>query len=169
MRTRILFSFFAILIVLTGAACAPSDYSPQAETQPAIDVAAEAQAIRDLSAQWLEAANARDGATISNLFAPNGTTIFDGEIHEGQAAIDANREEEWAENPDFTIGWTTTAVEVAASGDLAYERGTWTYDPDGPGEAAEESGEYVTVWKKMDGQWRVMVDAGTTLKAEEGE
>ncbi|MEE8148515.1 MAG: hypothetical protein V3T24_12985, partial [Longimicrobiales bacterium] len=80
MRTRILFSFFAILVVLTGAACAPSDYSPQAETQPAIDVAAEAQAIRGLSAQWLEAANARDGATISNLFAPNGTTIFDGEI-----------------------------------------------------------------------------------------
>lgn len=60
-------------------------------------------------------------------------------------------------------------IEVAASGDLAYERGGWTFDPDGPGEAAEEHGEYVTVWKKMGGGWRATVDAGTTLTAEEEE
>ncbi len=35
----------------------------------------------------------RDAVTISGFFAANATTIFDGEIHEGLAAIQASREE----------------------------------------------------------------------------
>jgi len=155
-------SFFVVLAVFFLAACA----APPAE-ESAVDVAAEAQAIRDASAAWLQAIQARDGATIDGLFAADITTIFDGKIQKGLAAVQAAREEEWAKNPDATITWTTAAVEVAASGDLAYERGHWTSDPDGAGEAPEEHGEYLTVWKKIDGQWKVRHDAGTTIKAEE--
>ena len=155
-------SSLVVLAVLSLVACA----APQAEG-PAIDLVAEAQAIRDASAAWLQAAQARDAATIDGLFAADITTIFDGEVNEGLAAVQASREEEWASRPDFTITWTTTAVEVAASGDLAFERGHWMSDPDGAGEASEEHGEYLTVWKKIDGQWRVQYDSGTTIKAEE--
>jgi len=169
MRTLCPFSFFAILLVLTVAACAPPEQAEQAVPEQAVDVAAEQQSIRDLSLNWLEAANNRDGATLDSLLAQDAVTIFDGEILEGQAAIAANREAEWAENPEFVVSWATNAVGVAASGDLAYERGSFTFDPDGPGEAAEEHGEYVTIWKKMDGGWRVAIDAGTTLGAEEEE
>jgi uncharacterized protein (TIGR02246 family) len=151
-----------VLAVFALVACA----APPAE-EPAVDVAAEAQAIRDASAAWLEALQARDAATIDGFFAANVTTIFDGEINEGLAEVQAAREEEWASQPDSTVTWTTTAVEVAASGDLACERGNWTSDPDGAGEAPEEHGEYLTVWKKIDGQWTVLNDAGTTIKAEE--
>ncbi len=169
MRTHRPFSFFAILLVLTVAACAPPEQAEQAVPEPVVDVAAEQEAIRDLSMNWMEAANARDGATLDSLMAQNAVTIFDGEMYEGQAAIAASREADWAENPEFVVSWVTSEVEVAASGDLAYERGSWTFDPDGPGEAAEEHGEYVTVWKKMDGGWRAAIDAGTTLGAEEEE
>ncbi|MGB5882227.1 MAG: nuclear transport factor 2 family protein [Thermoanaerobaculia bacterium] len=168
MRTRLPFSFFAIFLILTVAACAPPEQAAP-EPEPEVDIAAEQEAIRDLSMEWMEAANARDGATLDSLMAQNAVTIFDGEIYEGQAAIAASREAEWAENPEFVVSWVTSAVEVAASGDLAYERGSWTSDPDGPGEAAEEHGEYVTVWNKIDGQWRAVVDAGTTLEAEDEE
>ena len=149
------------LAVLFLAACA----APPAE-EPSVDVAAEAQAIRDASAAWLAAAEARDGATIDGFMAADITTIFDGKVNKGLAAVQTSREEDWAENPDETITWTTTAVEVAASGDLAYERGNWTSDPDGAGEAPEEHGEYLTIWKKIDGEWKVQHDAGTTIKAE---
>jgi len=39
-------------------------------------------------------------------------------------------------------------------------------DPDGDGEEPEERGEYLSVWKKVDGTWRCAVDAGTTIKKE---
>ena len=155
-------TFFVVLAVFALVACA----APPAE-EPAVDLAAEAQAIRDASAAWLAADQARDAATIDGFFAADITTIFDGEINEGLAEVQASREEEWASQPDSTVTWTTTAVEVAASGDLAYERGNWTSDPDGAGEAPEEHGEYLTVWKKIDGQWTVLHDAGTKIKAEE--
>ncbi|MFQ5690993.1 MAG: YybH family protein [Gemmatimonadota bacterium] len=140
---------------------------------PAVDVEAEAQAIRDISAHWLESVQARDLDAVAGVFATDAATIFDGDLVEGLDAIRSETEEEWSENPDFTVSWTTMSVDVAGSGDLAYERGSFTFDPDGPGEAQEAHGEYVTVYKKIDGQWKVVVDAGTTLKgdedAEEGE
>jgi uncharacterized protein (TIGR02246 family) len=135
--------------------------------EPAVDVAAEAQAIRDASSAWLTAAQAHDAATIDGLFAADITTIFDGEINEGLEAVQASRADEWASQPDAIVTWTTTSVDVAASGDLAFERGHWTSDPDGAGEAPEEHGEYLTVWKKIDGQWKVLYDTGTAIKAEE--
>ena len=109
----------------------------------------------------------RDAATIDSFYSADITTIFDGEIHRGLAAVQASRDEEWAENPDATVDWTTTEVGVAASGDLAYERGHWTSDPDGAGEEPEEYGEYLTVWKKIDGQWKVLYDSGTVIEEEE--
>ena len=110
-------TFFVVLAVLFLAACA----APPTEG-PVVDLAAEAQAIRDASAAWLAAAEARDAATIDSFLTADITTIFDGEVRQGLAAVQSSREEEWAENPDATVTWTTTAVEVAASGDLAFER-----------------------------------------------
>jgi uncharacterized protein (TIGR02246 family) len=156
-------TFFVVFAIVILVACCEA---PPAE-ESVVDVAAEAQAIRDASAAWLQALQARDAATIDGFFAANVTTIFDGEINDGLAEVQAAREEEWASQPDSTVTWTTTAVEVAASGDLAFERGNWTSDPDGAGEAPEVYGEYLTVWKKIDGQWKVLHDAGTKIEAEE--
>jgi uncharacterized protein (TIGR02246 family) len=168
MRTRLSVSLFAFVLILAVAACVPPEPAAP-EPEPMVDVAAEGQAIRDLSEQWLEAAQDRDGATLDSFFAGNAVTFFDGEIHEGLAAIAADREAGWAENPEGTLSWSTHSVEVAASGDLGYELGSWTFDPDGPGEMGEEHGRYVTVWQKMNDSWQVVVDAGTTLAAEDEE
>jgi len=154
-----------VLVVLCLAACAAPTPPP---AEPAIDLAAEEQAVRDASRAWLQAVQVKDAATIDGYFAANAASLFDGKYLEGLAAIQMNREQEWAANPDFTMDWTTTEVGVAASGDLAYERGAWTFDPDGAGAAPEEHGQYLTVWKKIGGQWKALVDAGTTIKAEEG-
>ena len=148
-----------------ATACAPSGGGEEAP--PPVDLAVEEQAVRDLSVQWMEAYRAQDAATIVNLFAPDGTTFFDGELREGREAIQANMESEWSEYPDFTIAWSTSSVEMAGSGDLAVERGAWEYDPDGAGEAEGVNGQYVTIWKKIDGQWQVIMDVGGVLNPEE--
>jgi ketosteroid isomerase-like protein len=152
-----------VAVVVLAACAAPAPPPPE----PTIDLAAEEQAIRDASAAWLAATQARDAATIDGFLLADVRTIFDGEVVDGLAAVQMNREEEWAENPDFTIVWTSDDVGVASSGDLGYEHGSWVYDPDGEGDMGEEAGEYLTVWKKIDGQWMVLYDAGTTIEAEE--
>jgi len=58
---------------------------------------------------------------------------------------------------------------VAASGDLAVERGWWTYDSDGEGEAEGDEGEYITILQKVGDQWMIVVDAGASTKADDDE
>ena len=154
-----------VIATATATACAPSGGGE--ETPPSVDLTAEKQAVRDLSMQWMEAYRAQDAATIVNLFAPEGTTFFDGELREGREAIQANMESEWSEYPDFTIAWSTSSVEMAGSGDLAVERGAWEFDEDGAGETEAINGQYVTIWKKIDGQWQVIMDVGGALTPEE--
>lgn len=133
--------------------------------QPAIDLAAEAQAIRDRSAEWLALASARDAAGVANgMYTADAVTLFDGDLNHGTAEIQASMEADTAEYPNSTIAWTTSQVHVAASGDLAYELGSFTFDPDGAGEAPGANGEYATVWVKSNGTWRAAADAGTASK-----
>lgn len=48
---------------------------------------------------------------------------------------------------------------VADGGDLAAERGTYQISWTGPkGKKMEDHGNYVTVWKKVSGQWKVLSD-----------
>ena len=152
-----------VLAVISLVACAA-----QQARQPAVDLAMEEQAIRDASAAWLAAVQARDAVTIDGLMAADITTIFDGKVDEGVAAVQASRDKEWADQPDATVDWTTEEVGVAASGDLGYERGYWTSDPDGAGEEPPVQGVYLTVWKKIDGQWKALYDTGTVIRPEEG-
>lgn len=149
----------ALGIALVATSCAKA---------PVVDVVAEAQAIRDRSAEWLALAEAKDAAAIANdIYAADAATLFDGEIRKGKAEIEAGMTAEMSGAPDSTITWTTDNVTVSASGDLAYERGSFAFDPDGAGAAAARTGEFVTIWSKADGTWRAVVDAGTAQKAEE--
>jgi uncharacterized protein (TIGR02246 family) len=150
-------TFLATLVAGAFAACTPVD------SGPTVDLAAEAQAIRDLSMQWMQAVQAQDAGAVSAMFTTDGTTIFDGEMVVGPAAIQASQQAEFSENPDVEVSWGTNAVTVAASGDMAYERGSWTADFDGAGEMPPVTGEYVTVWVKVDGAWKVAVDAGSQI------
>lgn len=154
-------------LMLVAAACVAlaAGCAKPAPEAPAVDLAAEAQAVRDRSAAWLALAQAKDAAGIaSGILATNVITMYDGVINEGAAAFQATAEANYAAQPNSTNSWTTDEVHVAASGDLAYELGTGTEDADGAGEAAPTTSRYVTVWTKVDGTWRAVVDAGTTPK-----
>ncbi|MDH4260571.1 MAG: nuclear transport factor 2 family protein [Gammaproteobacteria bacterium] len=147
-----------LLIVAACAGLAAGCSKPASEAPAAVDLAAEAQAVRDRSAAWLQMAQARDYAGITNdMYAADAATMFDGSISHGTAEILASSEADNANTPNSTIEWSTTTVKVAGSGDLAYELGTFNFDPDGAGDAAAATGEYVTIWSKADGGWRAVV------------
>jgi hypothetical protein len=46
------------------------------------------------------------------------------------------------------------------------ELGSFNYDPDGDGKKPAIQGSFATTWVKVDGQWRVLSDAGGVPPAE---
>jgi uncharacterized protein (TIGR02246 family) len=156
------------MLVVAACGVLVAGCAKPAPEAPAVDLAAEAQAVRDRSAAWMQLSQAKDVAGIvDGIFTADAMTISDGKIRKGSAEIRAAFEADMAAAPNAAISWTTNHVHVAASGDLAYELGSFSFDPDGACEAAAEEGEFVTVWTKVDGTWRAAVDAGTARKAAE--
>jgi ketosteroid isomerase-like protein len=150
-------AFVATAGVLALAACA------QPAGGPAVDLGAEEQAVRDASMAWLEAMQARDLAAAAANFAGDGIAYSE---HEdplvGPAAIQADMEARWEETPNLTVSWSTDRVIMAASGDLAVEFGTYTFNNEGE----EDTGKYVTAWRKIDGAWKVAADIGVSTVPE---
>jgi ketosteroid isomerase-like protein len=165
MRPRALHLTLVILAVAGLAACAPAPEPPAAEAAPAVDLAAEEQAVRDSSMQWLAAEQGRDLLTMMSFIDANAIVMFDGQVERGRAAIETASQARWEANPDAKLEWATGSVHVAASGDLAYELGSWTMDPGGLANPDAATGDYVCVWRKVDGQWKMVVDAGTLIQA----
>ena len=150
------------LTTVLAAGCA----KPAAEA-PVVDLAAEAQAVRDRSAAWLQMAKAKDiSGLVNDIYTANAISMFDGDVRKGSAVIRASEEIRLAP-PDQTFSWSTTDVQVAKSGDLAYELGSFWFDTDGAGEQPVISGEYVVVRTKTDGNWRVAVESSTAVKPPE--
>jgi uncharacterized protein (TIGR02246 family) len=140
-----------VLSAAGAAACQPAT--------PTVDKAAEAEAVQQVSANWLQAAKDRDVDAVMALVAPDAVFFSAGEEPaQGADAIRSGIEEEWSTTPDFSLDWETTSVQVSDAGDMAWERGTWTYDPDGMGEAQPMHGAYLTVYKRIDGAWKVVSD-----------
>ena len=128
-------------------------------TTPSGDRATDAQTIRDMEAKWSAAAAAKDlegtlgyYADDATVLPPNMALMSDkASIRSGWTAMMA---------PTNTISWTSTKVEVAASGDLAWGMGTWVATmTDATGKVANDHGKYLDVWRKQqDGKWKVVAD-----------
>lgn len=140
-----------------------------ASQEPEIDLAAEEAAVRQVNMDWLDLFRARDAAAISALFLEDGFTLGDEGLREGRAEILADMAADFEEYPDATADWGAKSVWIAESGDLAVERGWWSYDPDGAGEAEGDEGEYITVLRKVDGNWMIVADAGASTLPDDDD
>ncbi len=160
-----------LLLAAALVACQPpAEEVTVEETTPIVDLAAEADAVEAVSMKWLEAARSQDLDGVMTVFAENAVTYPDEQPPAvGVAAIRAEIQKGWNETPDATIDWETTSVHVAEAGDMAWERGTWTFDPDGAGEAEAETGEYLTVYEKIGDAWKVVADMGSETSGDDGE
>ena len=124
------------------------------------DMADEEQQIRDLEQQWAEAVQDRDLDAIVNLFAEDGRVMPpNAEPAMGRDSV----RETWQgilDLPDLDLSFAPTEVHVAESGDMAYTIGNYrlAYQDEGQEEPTQESGKYVDIWEKVDGEWKVMVE-----------
>lgn len=123
-----------------------------------------ADAIRAQEAQWARDYAARDAAAILTHYAPDATLAAPGApLATGHDAIrDADRE--MLADPNFQLLFSDDRIQVAASRDLAYSRGSFTLRLTDPAshQPATIAGRYVTVWQKQaDGSWKAVEDIVT--------
>ncbi len=68
----------------------------------------------------------------------------------GQAAIMAERQLDMVPSP---VHWQPEGAMGAASGDLGITWGSFVVDGD-----PDTTGDYVTVWRKVNGEWKIVTD-----------
>ena len=126
-----------------------------------IDTQAEASKIQDLSHQWTAAINSKDIDKILNLYSPDAVQMQGGfQAIVGHDAI-RNWYLTWINDSSLSYTASTISIEVASSSDLAYERGTYAFNQHTPTGLKQEIGKYLTIWKKIGGEWKAIIDTGT--------
>jgi len=124
------------------------------------------QAIRKLDKDWSAAAQTKDVDKTVSFYSDDASALpFNAPIATGKDQI----RQVWAHLtslPGFALTFGPTKIEVAKSGDLAYDLGTFELKTnDAQGNVNTEVGKYVVVWKKQpDKQWKAIIDMFSTDK-----
>ena len=164
---RKLFVLLALLATSPLAACSPQAPPPLPEAVARPDLAAEDKAIRDADARWLKAAQARDAAGEAAAFASDGVAYREHvEPMIGPAAFQAFTTKFRTDNPKSSTTWSTDTIRIAESGDIAVQTGQYHLTGLGPNGDREDKGRFVTVWKKVNGDWKVAHDISSTTMPE---
>jgi uncharacterized protein (TIGR02246 family) len=154
------------LLLLSAAALLSA--SCEAKNEPANDVVANSvdhaatavddEAIRGQVARWLQLVQSKDAAGIAQLYAEDGAVMPpNGPIGKGRAAI----QQTWASmmsTPGFSLTFAPEQIVISASGDMALDRGTYRLTIAPSGNAQTDTGKYVVVWRKIDGEWKAAAD-----------
>jgi len=122
--------------------------------------AADEEAIKRLDTEWSAAAQNKNVDKTISFYAEDGSCLpANAPKATGKEQIRAV----WSHlllDLKADVSFAPTKIEVAKSGDLAYDVGTYelkVIDPQG--NPVTEIGKYVVVWKKQpDKQWKVMAD-----------
>jgi ketosteroid isomerase-like protein/quercetin dioxygenase-like cupin family protein len=121
----------------------------------------DARAIREASDQWQRDVAAKNVDAIVALHAPDAIVMMShAPLVTGSAAI-RGAWSDMVNMPGLVLHWTPTKIEVA-SPTVATEYGTYTDSYDSPQGKVTDAGNYVTIWHKINGKWRVSLDAPNT-------
>lgn len=124
--------------------------------QPATNVEDVKKQIEEADARQVKAFETKDLAEMTANYAPDAVVLpQNGPMVTGKENIEAMFKEMSEMMGDFTFSMTS----FDASGDLAYEIGTYS----GTFGGISDNGKYLTVWKKQaNGKWMIVADIFNT-------
>jgi len=142
-------AFLALSIAFTLFLSGGSVAAQQSDVRAAIEAG---------NKQFLAALSRGDGAGMAAVYGTN-AQVFppNSDIVSGRQAI----QKFWQDVVNSGVkGATLTTLEAEGQGDTAYEVGTYTLT----GEAGKvlDTGKYVTIWKREQGQWKLHRDIWNT-------
>jgi ketosteroid isomerase-like protein len=126
---------------------------------PATPQAVTPDTLRQMEAEFMQAAAARGAAGYMSYYADDAVELPNGAgMLQGKAEI-ANTMG-FLDNRDNQLTWTPVGADV--SGDLGYTYGTFEFrSRDKEGKPVVERGKYTSIWKRQkDGTWKVVLDMG---------
>lgn len=150
---------FAVMII---TAC-------QSKSKTTID---ETNAIRNIEDQWAVATKTKDINKIVSLFVSDAVEMPPNEpIAVGIKAIKKGWELWFSDTTYLHNAYTfkIDTIEVSASGDLGYVRGTNHYSIKTPNGIVEYDDKYISIYKKKDGEWKCIVSIWNDDKPMEGQ
>ena len=119
---------------------------------------ADEKAIRELDTAWTKAAQDKNVDKAVSYYADDAMMMPPGAPI---ATTAEQRRAAWQNllsDPNMTINFGPTKLEVAKGGDMAYDVGWTEVKTTKAGETTTERGKYIVVWKKINGQWKVVAD-----------
>jgi len=142
---------FIPILVLCGA-CASDP------PRPVVDHKAEEQQIRQLTLDLYDAENRRDLDAIMGFIADGFVAQFPGTpLIEGKEGVRAATEAFLGSLVSVADGPMT--IVVSDNGDMAYQFGTSKVIVEGPHGQVEDPQKHLFVWRKINGQWKVVAGA----------
>ncbi|MDQ3674191.1 MAG: SgcJ/EcaC family oxidoreductase [Gemmatimonadota bacterium] len=122
-----------------------------------VNQASEEQAIRAVGNEYMTAFNARDVDRLVGLHAPDAVVmVSNSPLATGSTEIRRSFSEFLS--PGTSLSFTPTRINVV-SPTVATEIGTYTLSFNTPQGRMTDRGNYTTIWHKINGQWRMAVDA----------
>lgn len=150
-------SLAAVSLAVFLAGCTPA--APPSAPPDTHD--ADAKAIKEVEAAWVQAFTTKDVDMIATFYAEDASVFITGTpIITGIPAIKAALKPMVADK-NFSLTFAADKVDVAKSGDLGYSQGayTMTFTPSKGKKAVTEKGKYVTVFTKQgNGNWKNVAD-----------
>jgi uncharacterized protein (TIGR02246 family) len=104
--------------------------------------------------EFTAATKAKDAAKTTAFYAEDAVMFNDGKMVKGRAAIQKDTE---AQLKTGLADISTKTVDARTSGDLGYTFGTFSFAGSASREAGR-TGSYLTVWKRVGGQWLIAYD-----------
>ena len=115
--------------------------------------------IRALDDQWLEAAARRDLEGMLTIYAPDARELLpDSPAIVGRDGIRAFYARLLDQLPRFAHRFEAEEITVGGAGDLAVVRGSYRSTPDTLQPAQVQTGKFVGVWRRREGDWRLVVN-----------
>lgn len=157
-------ALFALILTTSCGGASDKDAQAQHDREAQQARAADEAAIRANSIAWSQAATAKDLDKVISFYADDAVEL----PNQGPAAKGKeNIRKTWGPllaPPGSGLSWQTSSLEIARSGELAYETGNYNFVTiDKKGKTNDQKGKYVVVWKKQsDGSWKVVVDTDNT-------
>jgi len=124
-----------------------------------LDTARHVARIRALDRAWLDAAARRDLDGMLAIYADDAQELLpDLAPIVGRGAIRAFYGGLAEQFPRLAHDFVQEEILVAESGDLAVARGTYRFTADTERPEEVQTGRFVGVWRRIDGDWRLVIN-----------